>query len=130
MPGTVQSLPRHAEISQSGPSITKLPHSSAHSAGFNHAVQFLNTVKVRLSHEPETYKEFLKMLQEYQKQRLTYQEVFKANRTTLNQITQIIDLSPWMLHQVSILFKDAPDLIDEFMQFPFGPNGAHPASRG
>lgn len=35
---------------------------------FNHAIQFLNKIKVRFSDEPDVYKQFLDILQTYQKE--------------------------------------------------------------
>lgn len=42
---------------------------------FNHAIQFLNKIKVRFSDEPETYKQFLEILQNYQKESRQIQDV-------------------------------------------------------
>ncbi|CAG8457167.1 18416_t:CDS:10 [Racocetra fulgida] len=54
------------------------------------------TFKNRFSTEPDTYKQFLEILQTYQKEQKPIQEVYS---------------------QVQILFKNAPDLLDEFKQF-------------
>lgn len=35
---------------------------------FNHAIQFLNKIKLRFTDEPDTYKQFLEILQTYQKE--------------------------------------------------------------
>lgn len=42
---------------------------------FNHAIQFVNVIKVRFNDQPETYKQFLEILQKYQKEQRPYQEV-------------------------------------------------------
>lgn len=42
---------------------------------FNHAIQFLNKIKVRFSDEPDTYKQFLEILQNYQKESRQIQDV-------------------------------------------------------
>ncbi|KAJ3147061.1 Transcriptional regulatory protein sin3 [Geranomyces variabilis] len=63
---------------------------------FNHAINYVNKIKNRFSSEPETYKQFLEILQTYQKEQKPIQEVYA---------------------QVQVLFKGAPDLLDEFKQF-------------
>lgn len=46
------------------------------SAGeFNHAIQFLNKIKVRFADEPDTYKQFLEILQTYQKEQRQLHDV-------------------------------------------------------
>ncbi|KLT42069.1 hypothetical protein CC85DRAFT_285843 [Cutaneotrichosporon oleaginosum] len=62
---------------------------------FNHAISFVNKIKNRFNSEPETYKNFLEILQTYHRdQRI--EEVYE---------------------QVIELFKNAPDLLAEFKQF-------------
>ncbi|GJE87693.1 hypothetical protein PsYK624_037760 [Phanerochaete sordida] len=69
------------------------------SAGeFNHAIQFLNKIKLRFSEEPDIYKQFLEILQTYQKEQ-----------------KQLHDSQVYA--QVARLFRDAPDLIEEFKDF-------------
>ncbi|KAK0505793.1 histone deacetylase complex, SIN3 component [Armillaria luteobubalina] len=63
---------------------------------FNHAIQYLNKIKARFSDVPNTYKQFLDILQTYQKEQKHTQEVYS---------------------QVRVLFKDAPDLLAEFKDF-------------
>ncbi|CAG8581934.1 154_t:CDS:10 [Ambispora leptoticha] len=63
---------------------------------FNHAINYVNKIKNRFSTEPDTYKQFLEILQTYQKEQKPIQDVYS---------------------QVQILFKNAPDLLDEFKQF-------------
>lgn len=58
-----------------GAALAKMPQSSGQPAEFNHAIQFVNTIKLRFSQEPETYKQFLEILQKYQKEQRPYQEV-------------------------------------------------------
>ncbi|KAJ3299229.1 Transcriptional regulatory protein sin3, partial [Blyttiomyces sp. JEL0837] len=73
---------------------------------FNHAINYVNKIKNRFSAEPETYKQFLEILQTYQKESKPIQEVYG---------------------QVQGLFKNAPDLLDEFKQFlPDVQNQARP----
>ncbi|KAJ1966030.1 hypothetical protein GGI12_000348 [Dipsacomyces acuminosporus] len=63
---------------------------------FNHAINYVNKIKMRFASEPDHYKEFLEILQTYQKESRPIQEVYA---------------------QVQVLFASAPDLLDEFKQF-------------
>lgn len=63
---------------------------------FNHAINYVNKIKNRFSNDPETYKQFLEILQTYQKEQKPIQEVYA---------------------QVQILFNGANDLLAEFKQF-------------
>ncbi|KAJ3140366.1 Transcriptional regulatory protein sin3 [Physocladia obscura] len=63
---------------------------------FGHAISYVNKIKNRFSNEPDTYKHFLEILQTYQKESKPIQEVYA---------------------QVQVLFKGAPDLLDEFKHF-------------
>ncbi|KAJ4485722.1 hypothetical protein J3R30DRAFT_3441510 [Lentinula aciculospora] len=65
---------------------------------FNHAIQYLNKIKTRYSDDAMTYKQFLDILQTYQKEQRYLQD------------SQVYV-------QVQILFKDAPDLLAEFKDF-------------
>ncbi|KAL0581071.1 hypothetical protein V5O48_000964 [Marasmius crinis-equi] len=65
---------------------------------FNHAIQYLNKIKARYSDDANTYKQFLDILQAYQKEQRHLQD---------SQVYQ----------QVQTLFKDAPDLMAEFKDF-------------
>ncbi|KAK4053505.1 hypothetical protein OIV83_001673 [Microbotryomycetes sp. JL201] len=63
---------------------------------FNHAINYVNKIKNRFTKDPDTYKTFLEILQTYQKETRPIQEVYA---------------------QVTELFRDAPDLLDEFKAF-------------
>ncbi|KAI8379519.1 uncharacterized protein BYT42DRAFT_329822 [Radiomyces spectabilis] len=63
---------------------------------FNHAINYVNKIKNRFANEPDTYKQFLEILQTYQKEQRPIQEVYA---------------------HVQYLFNGAPDLLDEFKQF-------------
>ncbi|KAL0068608.1 hypothetical protein AAF712_004324 [Marasmius tenuissimus] len=65
---------------------------------FNHAIQYLNKIKARYSDDTNAYKQFLDILQAYQKEQRHLQD---------SQVYQ----------QVQTLFKDAPDLLAEFKDF-------------
>ncbi|KAF9283609.1 Transcriptional regulatory protein sin3 [Mortierella alpina] len=76
------------------------PQSAANSkktpVEFNHAINYVHKIKNRFSSDPETYKQFLELLQAYQKE--------------MKPITDVYS-------HVTLLFKNAPDLLDEFKQF-------------
>ncbi|CAO1622068.1 unnamed protein product [Sympodiomycopsis kandeliae] len=77
---------------------------------FNHAINYVNKIKQRFSGDPETYKQFLEILQTYQKEGRAIQDVYA---------------------QVTVLFEGAKDLLDEFKQFlpdtTSQPGGSQPA---
>nr|OQO24622.1 hypothetical protein B0A51_09602 [Rachicladosporium sp. CCFEE 5018] len=63
---------------------------------FNHAISYVNKIKNRFSSQPDIYKQFLEILQTYQRESKPIQDVYS---------------------QVTHLFKTAPDLLDDFKQF-------------
>ncbi|KAI9893429.1 MAG: Transcriptional regulatory protein sin3 [Vezdaea aestivalis] len=63
---------------------------------FNHAISYVNKIKNRFSSQPEIYKQFLEILQTYQRESKPIQDVY-------NQVTQ--------------LFSSATDLLEDFKQF-------------
>jgi paired amphipathic helix protein Sin3a len=63
---------------------------------FDHAINYVTTIKRRFASEPETYKKFLEILHTYQKEQRGIKEV---------------------LDEVSELFEDHPDLLKEFTYF-------------
>ncbi|KAG0224512.1 Transcriptional regulatory protein sin3 [Actinomortierella wolfii] len=75
---------------QGGPSGKKTP------VEFNHAINYVHKIKNRFANDPDTYKQFLELLQAYQKE--------------MKPITDVYS-------HVTMLFKNAPDLLDEFKQF-------------
>ncbi|OJJ98247.1 hypothetical protein ASPACDRAFT_79806 [Aspergillus aculeatus ATCC 16872] len=63
---------------------------------FNHAISYVNKIKNRFASAPEIYKQFLEILQTYQRESKPIQDVYA-------QVTQ--------------LFNTAPDLLEDFKQF-------------
>lgn len=63
---------------------------------FGHAISYVNKIKNHFSNQPEIYKQFLEILQTYQREQLRISEVYS---------------------QVRQLFKDAPDLLEGFKNF-------------
>ncbi|MBE7181088.1 MAG: hypothetical protein INR71_07755 [Terriglobus roseus] len=63
---------------------------------FNHAISYVNKIKNRFASQPDIYKQFLEILQTYQRESKPIQEVYG---------------------QVTTLFATAPDLLEDFKQF-------------
>ncbi|KAI8904077.1 SIN3-like protein B, transcription regulator [Gorgonomyces haynaldii] len=63
---------------------------------FNYAINYVNKIKTRYAKEPEVYRQFLEILQAYQREARPIQEVYT---------------------QVKILFRGSQDLLEEFKQF-------------
>lgn len=63
---------------------------------FNHAISYVNKIKTRFANQPDIYKHFLEILQTYQRDQKSIGEVYE---------------------QVTVLFQNAPDLLDDFKQF-------------
>ncbi|KAI6251425.1 Paired amphipathic helix protein pst1 [Erysiphe necator] len=63
---------------------------------FNHAISYVNKIKNRFQERPEIYKQFLEILQTYQRESKPIQDVYT---------------------QVTHLFNTAPDLLEDFKQF-------------
>lgn len=63
---------------------------------FDEALAYVNKIKYRFASQPDTYKQFLEILQVYQRESRHIKDVYD---------------------QVIILFKSAPDLVEEFEQF-------------
>ncbi|KAG0327067.1 Transcriptional regulatory protein sin3 [Dissophora globulifera] len=84
------SQPMGPSGSQNGAGNKKTP------VEFNHAINYVHKIKNRFANDPETYKQFLELLQAYQKE--------------MKPITDVYS-------HVTLLFKTAPDLLDEFKQF-------------
>ncbi|TPX67159.1 hypothetical protein CcCBS67573_g07586 [Chytriomyces confervae] len=78
----------HAD--QAMPPVKKAP------VEFSHAISYVNKIKTRFSNEQEIYKQFLEILQTYQRDNKPILEVYS---------------------QVQILFSNAPDLLEEFKKF-------------
>lgn len=63
---------------------------------FNHAISYVNKIKNRFATQPDIYKQFLEILQTYQRESKPIQDVYA---------------------QVTTLFNSAPDLLEDFKQF-------------
>ncbi|KAJ1726916.1 Transcriptional regulatory protein sin3, partial [Coemansia biformis] len=90
------SATAHSPGAMRSPSIPASQRSRGVPVEFNHAITYVNKIKMRFAAEPDRYKEFLEILQTYQKESRPIHEVYG---------------------QVQHLFSSAPDLLDEFKQF-------------
>ncbi|KAJ3283299.1 Transcriptional regulatory protein sin3 [Borealophlyctis nickersoniae] len=85
---------------------------------FNHAINYVNKIKNRFSTEPDTYKHFLEILQTYQKEQKPIHDVRTSGLAHgLPSSTSDESLDDQVYAQVQVLFKGAPDLLEEFKQF-------------
>ncbi|KAI8329171.1 hypothetical protein EDC96DRAFT_452540 [Choanephora cucurbitarum] len=101
MPRPSQQQPQQPQPQQHAPvsihhSPTQTNNEKRSPVEFNHAINYVNKIKNRFANEPEIYKQFLEILQTYQKDQKPIQEVYA---------------------HVQYLFSSAPDLLDEFKQF-------------
>lgn len=69
---------------------------AGHQLEFNHAILYVNKIKTRFANQPDIYKQFLEILQTYQREQKPIGEVYE-------QVTQ--------------LFVNSPDLLDDFKRF-------------
>ncbi|EUC56682.1 histone deacetylase complex, SIN3 component, putative [Rhizoctonia solani AG-3 Rhs1AP] len=74
---------------------------------FNQAVNYVNKIKQRFASDPDTYKQFLEILQTYQKEQRPIAEVYQ---------------------QVNVLFNNQRDLLEDFQHFLPDHNNAGNAS--
>lgn len=81
---------------QAEPQAAQQPQQQQPGMEFDHAINYVTTIKKRFSNEPETYKKFLEILHTYQKEQRGIKEV---------------------LEEVSDLFSEHPDLLKEFTYF-------------
>lgn len=72
------------------------PQNTGHQLEFNHAILYVNKIKTRFANQPDIYKQFLEILQTYQREQKPIGEVY-------DQVTQ--------------LFINSPDLLDDFKRF-------------
>lgn len=77
---------------------------------FNHAISYVNKIKIRFQAQPEKYKKFLEILHAYQKE----QKVLKEGAGNLPQ-KQLTEAEVYS--QVAKLFDQQEDLLREFGQF-------------
>ncbi|THH20510.1 hypothetical protein EW146_g864 [Bondarzewia mesenterica] len=84
------------------------------SGEFDHAIQYLNKIKTRYPDDPNTYKQFLEILQIYRKEQQSYLKEVKDPQAIEHREQRMMQD---VYVQVQVLFKDAPDLLSEFKDF-------------
>ena len=94
-PPMVGGPPHTPDIGPNPFDVSTGPASGKHAAAgppaeFNHAIQFVNMIKLRFTQEPETYKQFLEILQKYQKEQQPYQEVGISASQKLTMLTNTL----------------------------------------
>ncbi|KAI8071743.1 hypothetical protein BC940DRAFT_293603 [Gongronella butleri] len=92
---TAASTP-HSTVPPAQMATSPLQNGKRSPVEFNHAINYVNKIKNRFANDPDTYKQFLEILQTYQKEQKPIQEVYA---------------------HVQYLFNGSPDLLDEFKQF-------------
>ncbi|KAI1491771.1 hypothetical protein F5X96DRAFT_448834 [Biscogniauxia mediterranea] len=98
-PTTRNALTPTPGVSQGGPNSGGSQQANIEKRGpveFNHAISYVNKIKNRFQDKPEIYKQFLEILQTYQREQKPIQDVYA---------------------QVTSLFNTAPDLLEDFKQF-------------
>ncbi|KAF2869392.1 hypothetical protein BDV95DRAFT_577227 [Massariosphaeria phaeospora] len=98
-PGGEITTPLPAQIVNGANQAAQLGGVGAEKRGpveFNHAISYVNKIKNRFSSQPDIYKQFLEILQTYQRESKPIQDVYA---------------------QVTGLFNGAPDLLEDFKQF-------------
>jgi len=78
---------------------------------FNHAIQYVNKIKVCYQNQPEIYKSFLDILHKYQNE----QKMLKEGTAFPPGYRPLTEVEVYAL--VTDLFKDQPQLLAEFSQF-------------
>lgn len=76
---------------------------------FNHAINYVNKIKLRFQSQPEVYKQFLDILHAYQKEHKNVKENKNSDRNCLTESE--------VYAQVARLFQNDEDLLQEFGQF-------------
>ena len=86
----------HFGLDQQPPAPVQGHNPFGHQLEFNHAILYVNKIKTRFANQPDIYKQFLEILQTYQCEQKPIGEVYE---------------------QVTLLFANSPDLLDDFKRF-------------
>lgn len=79
---------------------------------FNHAINYVNKIKLRYQNKPEVYKTFLDILHLYQNEQKQLKDTGRPCLVGMKTVSETD-----VFNQVSMLFKDDPDLLSEFSHF-------------
>ena len=102
---TLQTMTSGLQSASSGSATTGPP------VEFNHAIQYVNKIKVCYQNQPEIYKSFLDILHKYQNE----QKMLKEGTAFPQGYRPLTEVEVYAL--VTELFKDQPQLLAEFSQF-------------
>lgn len=95
-----QALPPHQQAQQQLVQVQQAGQGDDSQDGnsdqMNHAITYVNKIKTRFANQPDIYKQFLEILQTYQREQKPIGEVYE---------------------RVTELFSNSPDLLDDFKQF-------------
>ena len=101
-PTAHHTIPPHITLPQGPPGGNSQPE-------FNHAINYVNKIKNRFQGQPDVYKQFLEILHTYQKDQKAIKE---GNPPVGRHLTETE-----VYAQVSKLFQNQEDLLNEFGQF-------------
>ena len=104
-PTAHHTIPSHIANIPQGPPM----HGGNSQPEFNHAINYVNKIKNRFQGQPEVYKQFLEILHTYQKDQKAIKE---GNPPVGRHLTETE-----VYAQVSKLFQNQEDLLNEFGQF-------------
>ncbi|EYC36336.1 hypothetical protein Y032_0907g2974 [Ancylostoma ceylanicum] len=110
---SVQGTPTPAAIASS-PSIVNTPILNHSSQDINEAIGYVNRIKARFANKPVVYKKFLDILHSYQR--------------TVDQQARTPQTEKVVLDEVTALFGEEPDLLEEFRHFLPGVHGLRGSS--
>ncbi|KAI0066497.1 hypothetical protein BV25DRAFT_1868189 [Artomyces pyxidatus] len=110
-PGPGQGTSTTAAASVLGNMGNKNQVERAPAGEFDHAIQYLNKIKTRYPDDPNTYKQFLEILQTYRKEQQTHLKDPHGYQQREQRMMHDVFV------QVQVLFKDADDLLGEFKDF-------------
>ena len=99
----------HHAIASHITSLPQTPHGGSSQPEFNHAINYVNKIKNRFQGQPDVYKQFLEILHTYQKDQKAIKE---GNPPVGRHLTEAE-----VYAQVSKLFQNQEDLLNEFGQF-------------
>ncbi|CAH1832939.1 unnamed protein product [Saccharomyces cerevisiae] len=89
-------MPAHRQIPQSQSLVPQEDVKKNVDVEFSQAISYVNKIKTRFADQPDIYKHFLEILQTYQREQKPINEVYA---------------------QVTHLFQNAPDLLEDFKKF-------------
>ncbi|KAK4299818.1 hypothetical protein Pmani_027930 [Petrolisthes manimaculis] len=116
-PHSTNTAPQHPSREPQPPPPPPTPHQHHHHhhqppaqpVEFNHAINYVNKIKLRFQGQPDIYKQFLEILHTYQKEQRHIKDGGSIPTRTLTE-TEVYE-------KVAKLFENQEDLLQEFGQF-------------